>query len=695
MRRYLYVLIISLAALITGCRQPDPVAPAPEVNITEGAAAPEQLEFYVSATQADEIAFICVETTDEVKVYKAEALFEEGEVFAATEEPVLHTVTGLKQGTEYTIYAAAVKDEGTAKYYSGVKELSMTTGVVPKILEFVDASKTGFSYKVNAEEGQMFYHTYLEGWFFEYNYEMNKYLAEQTGEEFDVKTFVYNLLATYGELGESAQVIDWYAGKENVGRNDLAYLVPGIKYYALAALYDEVDGLPSWTSAPEIISFTMDEPGTSEQTVNCLIKELTPTKVNIRMECDESLVNFYMYMFIPYDQYAAYVAENGTEAMKRYVSEYALDLGQAKANTYTDTWTVEPGKSYMLGLYGVDYNGDEFFTELKVDVPMPEPSLSLSMEPYEREMQGYATSNTMRVTAAFSDFHRLDYESSVMFLPAGPVTRDMFDAYAGTMGLPGTLEEMQAYGEQLYYIGSTYMGLNLVASDEEVLAQLKDRGTFEKIYTDLQPDTEYVYMVVAIYNDAVICRLASAKTDPVQAEVEESEAYRAFLGDWVVTGQNTLTYSNSDLKSFNIRFERLTSNRSYKVYGWSTSGLGQEFPFEASFVPETGKIAIRTPQVLGEVQIEGKTYEVRFVGKNYDIYSDDPDNLIVLPDHEGVAFTGKINEPYMTLLTEMFQYANDWKEYKSMSYVFYDKETREYFASEEYDLVYFQTKRAE
>ena len=90
---------MALATVVAGCKQPDPVVPTPDVNITAGEAAPEQLEFYVSATQADEIAFICVETTDEVKVYKAEALFEEGEVFAATEEPVLHTVTGLKQGT--------------------------------------------------------------------------------------------------------------------------------------------------------------------------------------------------------------------------------------------------------------------------------------------------------------------------------------------------------------------------------------------------------------------------------------------------------------------------------------------------------------------------------------------------------------------------------------------------------------------
>ena len=125
---------MSLAALVTGCRQPDPVVPVPEVNITEGVAAPEPLEFYVSATQADEIAFICVETTDEVKVYKPEHIFAEGEVFSATEDPVPHTVSGLKPETEYTVYAAAMKDSGTAKYYSEVKELAMVTAENPAML---------------------------------------------------------------------------------------------------------------------------------------------------------------------------------------------------------------------------------------------------------------------------------------------------------------------------------------------------------------------------------------------------------------------------------------------------------------------------------------------------------------------------------------------------------------------------------
>ena len=75
---------MALATLVAGCKQPDPVVPTPDVKITAGEVTPEQLEFYVSATQADEIAFVCVETTEEVKLYKPEALFNEGEVQAVT-----------------------------------------------------------------------------------------------------------------------------------------------------------------------------------------------------------------------------------------------------------------------------------------------------------------------------------------------------------------------------------------------------------------------------------------------------------------------------------------------------------------------------------------------------------------------------------------------------------------------------------
>ena len=671
---------------MVSCNKPEPQqeTPKPEITLTQGVVTENQIEFFLSATDADEVAYYFANTTEDLIVLTVESLFTEGEVFAASTEPVSFVMTDLQPENEYTVYAAASKE---GQYFSEMKQLVIKTSPKPRLIEFVSSAKTDFSYKVNSEPGQVYYHTYLEGWFFEYNYEMNKYLE---GDDFNVKTFIWNLLAEYGEYADAPQTVEWYAGKENASRGDFAYLVPGTKYYVLAARFDE-ETAEGWVENPEIIEVMLDAPGKSDKTVACSIEGLSPYSVNIRMEMDALDVCFYMYDFFEKSQYKSYVAENGIEGMMAYVSEYSLGKGQAKVNTYTDTWTVTPGKSYMLCLYGVDHNGDEFYTELEVNVPMPDAKIHLGMEPYERELEGYNTYNTLRVSATFADFVGLDYETSAFALAGGPIEKATFDAMVEAAGLSGTLEELEAQGEMLYALGVANMGLNPVSVDAEILEALKNRDFYNKIYTDLNPDTEYIYMVMAHYDDKMMCRLVSAKTDPAPIDVTESEAYKAFLGRWDATGQNTSTWSNSDRITFNLTIDRLTSNRSYKVYGWSAGSLGQEFPFEAGFDEASGKMTISTPQRLGEVVVEGKTYEVHFVGKAYNPY--DPDNFMVLSDYEGLAYKVTMNDPNLHFLSEFFQYGGEWKEFKSLSYVFYDKEDGGYYMAEPYDIVNFQVVR--
>ena len=671
---------------MVSCNKPEPQqeTPKPEIAITQGEVTEDQIEFFLAATDADEVAYYFANTTDGTVIINLESLFKTGEVFAASTEPVSFVMTDLQPENEYTVYAAASKE---GQYFSEMKQLVIKTSPKPRLIEFVSSAKTDFSYKVNSEPGQVYYHTYLEGWFFEYNYEMNKYLE---GDDFNVKTFIWNLLAEYGEYADAPQTVEWYAGKENASRGDFAYLVPGTKYYVLAARFDE-ETAEGWVENPEIIEVMLDAPGKSDKTVACSIEGLSPYSVNIRMEMDALDVCFYMYDFFEKSQYKSYVAENGIEGMMAYVSEYSLGKGQAKTNTYTDTWTVTPGKSYMLCLYGVDHNGDEFYTELEVNVPMPDAKIHLGMEPYERELEGYNTYNTLRVSATFADFVGLDYETSAFALAGGPIEKATFDAMVEAAGLSGTLEELEAQGEMLYALGVANMGLNPVSVDAEILEALKNRDFFNKVYTGLNPDTEYIYMVMALYDGKAMCRLVSAKTDPAPIDVTESEAYKAFLGRWDATGQNTSTWSNSDRITFNLTIDRLTSNRSYKVYGWSAGSLGQEFPFEAGFDEASGKMTISTPQRLGEVVIEGKTYEVHFVGKAYNPY--DPDNFMVLSDYEGLAYKVTMNDPNLHFLSEFFQYGGEWKEFKSLSYVFYDKEDGGYYMAEPYDIVNFQVVR--
>ena len=671
---------------MVSCNKPEPQqeAPTPEITITQGEVTENQIEFFLAATDADEVAYYFANTTEDAVLLTVESLFKTGEVFMASAEPVSFLLTDLQPENEYTVYAAASKE---GQYFSELKTLVINTSPKPRLLEYVSSSKTEFSYKINCEEGELFYHTYLEGWFFEYSYESTKYVE---GDEFDTKVFVWNLLAQYGEVAQSPQVIDWYAGKDNTARGDYAFLVPGMKYYVLASRFDE-ELAEGWVGNPEVIEITLDAPGDSDKTVDCSVYSLSPYSVSIRMEMNQDDVNFYMYDFFEKSQYKSYVAEHGMEGIKAYVSEYSLGKGQAKINTYTDTWTVTPGKSYMLCLYGVDFKGDDFYTELEVNVPMPDAKIHLDMAPYERELEGYNTYNTLKVTTTYADFIGLDYANSAFILAGGPIEKTTFYALVEAAGLSGSLEELEAQGEMLYALGVANMGLNPVSVDEEILDALKNRGFYNKVYTGLNPDTEYIYMAMAHYDDKMMCRLVSAKTDQAPIEVTESDAYKAFLGRWDATGQNTSTWSNSDRITFNLTIDRLTSNRSYKVYGWSTSNLGQEFPFEAGFDEASGKMTISTPQNLGEVVVDGKTYEVHFVGKAYNPY--DPDNFMVLYDYEGLAYKVTMNSPNLHFLSEFFQYGGEWKEFKSLSYVFYDKEAGEYYKAEPYDIVNFQVVR--
>ena len=687
MRKLLYIMLGVLSLNMVSCKQPEPQVedPKPEIAITKGMVTENQIEFFLSATDADEVAYLFMDTTDDVPLLTVENLFKGENVFAASAEPVSFIMENLTPDTEYTVYAAASKE---GKYFSEIKSLTINTSEKPKLLQFLSKSKTGFSYKINSEAGQQYLHTFLEGWYFEYMLEKSMY---EDGEEFDESIFVWNLLADNGILGDAPQEYNWATGVDHPVRGDVAYIVPGTRYYVLASIWDEDNG--GWTEKPEVIGIQLEKPGKSDKTVACSIESLTPYSASIRMEMNSMEVSFMMWDFFEKSQYKSYVAENGIEGMMAYVAEYALGKGQAKTNTYTDTWTVAPGTSYMLCVYGVDRNGDEFYTELEVKVPMPDAKIHLSMKPYEREMEGYNTYNTLKVEATYADFVNFDYETSAFILAGGPVAKADFYAMVEAAGLSGTLDELEAQGEMLYALGVANMGLNPVSADAEVLDALNSRDFFNKIYTGLNPDTEYIYMVMAHYDDQMMCRLVSAKTDPVPYDLIESEAYKAFLGNWDVTGMDTINWDNKNQKTFHLTIDRLTSNRSYKVYGWSTSLLGQEFPFEAGFDEASGKMTISTPQRLGEVVIEGKTYEVHFVGKARNAY--DPDNFMVLSDYEGLAYKVTMNEPYLHFNSEFFQYGGEWKEFKSLSYVFYDKEEGGYYMAEQYDLTQFQVKRAE
>lgn len=209
MKKFLYVLLGILTLNMISCKEPEPQVedPKPQIAITAGMVTENSIEFFLSATEADEVAYYFMETTDEVPLLTVEGLFKGENVFTASAEPVSFVMDNLTPETEYTVYAAASKE---GKYFSEIKELTINTSEKPKMLQFLSKSKKGFSYKVNVEDGQQYFHTYLEGWYFEYMLEASKY---EQGAEFDEKVFVWNLLADHGIFDESAKEFEWYTGR--------------------------------------------------------------------------------------------------------------------------------------------------------------------------------------------------------------------------------------------------------------------------------------------------------------------------------------------------------------------------------------------------------------------------------------------------------------------------------------------------
>lgn len=646
-------------------------APKPEVTLSAGERTETSVQFYLSATDADEIAYLLMEKTEGMSSPAVEDLFEQGEVVEASEEPVAYLESDLVPEKDYVVYAAASKEKDKV-YYSDVKELSLTTSAIENILSFVSSSKTGFSYKVDVPEGYVYYHAYLEGWYFEYMYQL---AIITDGAEFDEDVFVWNLLAEFGQPETSPKTIEWIAGQENLMRNDVAYLVPGKSYYALASRFDETTS-EGWQGKPEYIRFEMEAPSISDMTVNCSVDELSYDSVSLRMEKNNQEVNFYFYGFYEKEQFDAFKADKGEDGMRDYVFEY----GTPKSSTYTDRWMVDPGTSYMLCVAGVDYRGDVFYTELQVDTPMPEPSISLSMTPYERELEGYYSYNTLKVSCSFNNFGEdMDYGNYAFAIVTGVIPKSFFNEFVSMVGLPDDLNELEKCGMELYQYGVYNLGLYPMNYNDQVYSQLIGGNSYEWVISSgLQPDTEYVYIQIAAYNNEWYCRIVSAKTDAKPVVEDPTEAYLAYTGNWKLTGQMTTDwYTAAD---YDLKVEQYTANRSYKVYGWSNTKVAEDFPFIMNFDPATNKMSIETPQVLGEVTIEGKNYEVLFVGKTMN-YSGE----LEVAGSQCTAYTGNINGSRMQFFPGI---AGNY-EVKTAAYVYRDKNTNEYYDADAYNIVNF------
>ena len=670
----------------TGCTEsgtddPQPVTP-PTVAVELGRVTETEIEIKLSAKDADKMAYYVVEATDAASIPDAATVFELGESSQAFETPESFEILDLKSGTAYTVYAAASKGDT----YSEVASTDATTEVpaVHDLITDVQVSGLSVSYNIDLPEGCVCYHSYIEKWY----YDFALMVAMQTaGPEFDKTSFIYSLLSEIGIPGEVSGQVVWTAGEDHPSRRTVS-LTPGKDYYVMAAAIEN----ESWTGEPSLIPFTMPASnGVSTEDIDISIDDLTTEYVTLRMACDETKIAFFFYDLYAKSQFDTFKAEKGERGMMDHLFEY--NGGNVSGNTYTDKWTVSAGESYVLALYGVDYNGCEIYKELQVDVPVPTPVLSLDIIPYDRELQGYHDYDTFLMS-----FEPLYFTNGLnvdrLFCSTMPMEKAMFDEYIGMLGASGmSLEEIEKlFSQQEYfYMFYSYMSMfyvNPIYDDAEI-ASLTKNGYFERVFSGLNADTEYVFIAIAFDGENPVVRITSAKTAAYPESTEASDGYKAFLGNWTVLGQTTADWSTYE--NYNLRIEELTPNRSFKVYGWSKSSISQELPFVMRYHPETGKISVDGPQVLGKKTVDGKEMDVVFTGK---MYASGYDDLVLVLGYNGPIYTGTLNGDNLSMFGEMIKIGGRDKEFMSMNYILQYEDDNYFVEGDEYDLVYFRINRA-
>lgn len=678
---------VGLSVFATGCTEsgtddPQPVTP-PSASLELGRVTETEIEIKLSAQNADRMAYYVVESTDAASIPAAATVFEQGESSQAFETPEIFEILDLTPGTGYTVYAAASKGD----VYSEVVSIDATTAitVVHELITDVAASGLSVSYNIDLPESSICYHAYVEKWY----YDFELMVAMQTaGPEFDKNIFMYNLLNEVGVACEVSGSFVWTAGEDHPTRHTVS-LTPGKEYYVIAAaIVNE-----SWSGEPSLIPFEMPaSKGVSSVDIDMSIDDLTFDSVTLRMACDETKVAFFFYNLFPKSQFDSFKSEKGERGVMDYLFEY--NGGNVSGNTYTDKWGVSAGESYVLAVYGVDYDGCEIYKELQVDVPLPLPVISLDIIPYERELQGYHDYDTFLMS-----FEPVYFSNALnpdrVWCSTMPMEKTMFDEYMGMLfGMTGmSLDEIaQMFSQpEYFYTFYSYMTLfyvNPIYDDAEVESLTKD-GYFERVFTGLNADTEYVFIAIAYDGETPVIRIASAKTEAYPESAAASDGYKAFLGNWSVLGQTTADWSTYE--NYDLRIEELTPNRSFKVYGWSHSSISQDFPFVMRYHPETGKISVDTPQLLGKTTLDGKEMDVLFAGK---MYASGYNDLVILTGYNGPMYKGTLNGDYLSMFSEILKVSGRDKEFMSMNYMQRYNDEYYYVEGDEYDLIYFRISRA-
>ena len=666
------VFMVALTALsVLACKEenPTPKPPVPKVDIQLVSAADKTISFLLTGVNADVVSYYCTNDPQEgAKLQTPEYVFSLG-TSAEYTQPLSVTLEELEPEKTYWIFAAA---KGGA-LYSETDSIKVTTTAIPVHLVAGEPTKTSLSYTINVNDGETYQHAYLEGWYF--NHQLAKAMEDE-GSEFDLKVFIWNMLADYGSEGTGPQTVTWKNGDENVRRNQTVKLLGGQKY---VLLFSYIDGETGWNGNPEAVEVTLPPYGNGEGDITFTDEVVTTDKIAVRMSFDESKVSYIYYDLYPTEQFKQKFGEDYGDDLKNFLYEYALGAG----NTYTDSWGVDSGVSYTLAILGVTVDGDTFIKTKEYTTPVPQPEIKIDMAPYDSPAQNQYSYYTLKVQVSLKNFG--DINTDVVFANLMPKSQwdATFNMYAEAVGVTTPEEMLVAAPDYLMY------ALQQMPIQENEAADLASKKSFTRIANDLEPGTEYFFGIMLMYNDQWHFAYATATLDEEPDTSNPEAEYLAFLGNWTVTGKSSKDYKTP--LTYNLRIEQSVVNDSYKVYGWSAESFGETLPFIAKYNKATKKMDIYGNQFISDVETQDGNAQLRFMGvlqyagQNY------------LSDYDKVIYSATVRDngtqEILGMSPAFFEVDKKWYEVQTMAYGFTDSTGKILGGADEFDMVEFAISR--
>ena len=563
--------------------QEEQTAADPMIEIRIGEPGATDVKATFSATDATHYAALCLKSAATAPT--AEEIFAKGEPAEIGAEPAERVFKGLEAKTDYVIYAAA--KNGTK--LSDIAAISFMTAEKEDMLTFIKSWKTGFSYRIAVGEDETCFHCYVDGW----NYE-HMLAQSQIIPGFDINAFNCNLLVDLGIPVQGKQNITWEAGCEDKARNQKAMIVGGKTYYILACRYVQENA--EWVGKPEVIRITDMEPaGRSNARLEVQWNVVEPQSITHTMFMDEGTVNFFFYDLYPTAQVEKYLAEEG----EQWLEDAVYYSGYSAGNTYTDQWNgLQDGTSYTLCITGVDLNGDVFFQMEEVTTPKWTPEVRIDVHPYENEMNNQSRHDTVEIIAEPQHIAGgANPEQTMVYFDQRATFEATLDMIVGMHDLDAIRQNPEL---QQMVIG-TFAGMSYPLSTEEQM-QLQTSGYVRMVRDQLNAETEYACMVITSSNATgeLVMGIGFGTTERDYSGEEQTPEYKAFLGEWEVTG---IGLDFETRHSYKIRIEAATPNRTYKVYGWSAMPEFADLAFTAEYDETKHRMKIFGEQECGRIKI--------------------------------------------------------------------------------------------